>query len=74
MLRSWIGDWIGTFLGESNGVLGLNYLRQRRITDPRPQRSSVVDEIITRRLEGSYWKCRFLSVGPLGPDSTGGMG
>jgi hypothetical protein len=48
MLRSWIGDWIGTFLGMSlfqevwwNG------------TDIRSQGSSVVYKAIIGRLEGS---------------------
>lgn len=57
MLRSWIGDWIGTFLGK------LPISSQKcRANKQRSQRRSLVNKALARCVKSSHRQCRFLSV------------
>ena len=49
MLRSWLGDWIGTFLGELNGIThripAHNRMQATKVPSGRPRSPSTLHEL-----------------------------
>lgn len=66
MLRNWLGDWVGTFLGESRQVASAEppFNQMPHLSCYRSQGSGVVEQDLGRYIACRDRKCRFHGVSP----------